>query len=242
VTLGLGLAIALALILVGDLSAPSARRADLWFEIAKIGLQFGVIVILGALVTQLLKRRDEQREDGRRLAEYGLLVLRDALDAYNRAKAVRRALRALGFRREDPRTDEEQPLDSAQVTGFHALMLELNDAQLTLERLRREVVVRDDVFPQGARMLGQLRQAEGYLGRVLGTWEKRRDLIKVGGNPARLCELEWLQGFLGCAQAEKGLKPNLSKPMEEFQDAVLEDLLPRRGAAEGHRAKERRTA
>jgi hypothetical protein len=237
-TLAGGLLIALVLILVGDLSAPSARRADLWFEVAKIGVQFGVIVILGALVTLLLKRRDETREERRRAAEYGLQIFRDVVDAYNRAKGVRRSLRALGFRLDEPPRDEQEPLDSTQVAEFHAQMLQLNDAQLTLERIAREVKKRNDVFPHAGRMLCQLDTAEKYLAKVLGTWETRRDVIKVGGDPARLFDLEQLQGFVGSPDGTRGLTPNLSRPVERFQDALLEDLLPHPDVAEGKRTKE----
>ena len=74
VLLGAGFAFAVLLILVGTLSSPASRRDELWVRDGQIGLQFGAIVILGALVTRCLQRRDEQREDRRGVCPAGQLV------------------------------------------------------------------------------------------------------------------------------------------------------------------------
>jgi hypothetical protein len=50
-------------------------------------------------------------------------------DAYNRIKTVRRALRAAGFAAPSGKLTDEQ------IAAYHRRMVELNDAQLSLEKL-----------------------------------------------------------------------------------------------------------
>ena len=88
---------AVALIVIGG-TFSSGHSNDLWFELAKGGVQLLTIVILGGAVAAAFRSLDARRDDRRRLDEYRAAFVHELLDAYRRIKAVRRSLRASGLR------------------------------------------------------------------------------------------------------------------------------------------------
>lgn len=207
-----GLALAVGLVVLGARMVP--QNADqIWIEIAKAGTQLGILSIIGGGIAAALRRLESVREERRHLNEYCLSVLRDVTTSYNRIKAVRRILRAFGFN-----SGTTRPLAPDQVVEFHAQMKSLNEAQLALERLKREVRVRSNVFREHQQLQGALETVEEYVGGVLKDWEKHGIEVVAGAAPAVLTSMGQLQKFLDSSEA--GFKESAANPMELLEDRI----------------------
>jgi hypothetical protein len=155
---------------------------------------------------------DERRQDRRLLDEYRAASAGELIDAYHRIKAVRRTLRAIGFRPTASGT-----LSAEQSGRFQRQMELLNDAQLTLERVKRDVEHQRPVFKDlGALILKELDVAEGYVNHVIRDWENRGTTVVAGANVSWImASLGNLRSFLLSAGDDEGLKQNVSEPILE---------------------------
>src|SRR4051812_48391791 len=122
-------------VLASAFAVAPVEDAQIWLELVKGSVELVVVVALGGVVTFAFKRWEVGRA-GRRLEDdYRLGVLRELVDAYHRTKSVRRTLHASGFVR-PPRT---HVLTAEQVREFQAQMRLLDDAQLAMEMVAREI-------------------------------------------------------------------------------------------------------
>jgi hypothetical protein len=211
-TVFLGLALSVGMVLFGAMTKYGIGN-QISVEIAKAGLQLGVVSILGGSVAVILRRLESGREQRRILNEYRLNLLRDVTYSYNRVKAVRRTLRAFGF--DNPMG---KPLTADQVKEFHEQMKALNEAQLSLERLKREVKVRSLAIGDSKEIEGALESAEKYIGEVLEDWEKNGLGVVVGAIPTAVISMAAMQRFLG--DADLGFKTYASEPMALIQNQI----------------------
>jgi hypothetical protein len=231
-----GLALAVALVVFGATMAQLHPRDQIWIEVAKAGLQLGIIVIIGGGITAVLKyseslRTDHQtqlerlRQERRSLNDYRLNVLRNVTTSYNQTKAVRRTLRAFGF------SAPTSALTPEQVIEFRVQMKSLNDAQLALEHLKREACVRseafresqEDTFRGSSGIEANLDKAETYIHDVLEDWEKQGVDVVVGAAPAVLASMGKLKGFLD--SSDKGFEQGAAEPMRQIQDQIHKQIL-----------------
>gem|GEM_PF-5343828 len=232
--------IAAALFVIALAATPPPKRADLWFEAAKAGLQLGVVVIVGAVVGYALRyleaereearRREEaERQERRRLDEYRLSLARDLLAAYNDVKAVRRTLRAFGF----ASTDRGIELTADQVAEFRKQMNSLIEAQLSLEMVKREIQGQDRVFDADAPgLVKRLSDAEGYVSDVIHDWETYGTAIDVNRDAYdAMSNFKQLQGFLAPAKDPTSkFKCSLSDPLDEAAAVIRQHHLAGRMA------------
>lgn len=173
--------IGVTLALIGAVKSPV-----LWSDLARAGLQIAIITVLGAIVTAALKYVDERRAQ----AEQRMQVFRDVIAAYNRIKAVRRNFRALGVLAPADR------LNAMQAKGLREQMMALNDSQLALEAVKRELA-ESRLFKDPAEMIAQLRKVEEYLGETVHRrWEKSGGGIWEGADAKALEDLN-LAEFAG---------------------------------------------
>ena len=224
--------IAAALLIWFGLELADHKRSSVGLELAKAGLQLGVVTLFGLIVTQALRRfnddrsdrakqADVDREERRRLNEYRLAVFRDAVGAYNRVKTVRRTLRAAGLSK--PATGS---LQAHQIDEFNAQMCALNDAELSLETIEREVAAQSAAFPNAFSSLHHLQDIEKYLRGVLSAWETRA-LLTTTPNERQEEALESLENFL--ARRGDAFVEQFWGSFSELETAVRRDLLERRG-------------
>jgi hypothetical protein len=208
--------VALLLIDIGAAHAGS-HSGDLFFELAKAGIQLLAIVFFGGAVAAAFRSLDARRDDRRRLDEYRASMVGELLDAYHRAKAVRRNLRAAGFR--GPTSGS---IAADQIIELRDQMRRLDDAQLTLEKLAREVETQLTLFHEhGPSISASIRQAEKYLRVVLRDWEKNAPTIKPDAELARVAaSLPHLSDFVGSASADHGLGHSVSKPVEKAASLI----------------------
>jgi hypothetical protein len=205
-----GLALALVLVVFGAKMAND--RNQIWIEIAKTGAQLGILSIIGGGVATALRLLESLREEQRTLNQYRLSVLRDITTSYNQIKAVRRTLRAFGFKA------PASPLSPDQVTEFRAQMKALNEAQLALERLKRELTVRPDCFYEAGQIQCELKTAERYIGHVLDDWQEHGVDIVAGVPPTVMTPMGNLQAFL--RESDEGFQAGAAEPMERLQALI----------------------
>ena len=160
---------------------------EFWIDVAKAGLQVAVITFIGLLVNVLLKSVDERR----RRDEQRLEVFRSIILAYNQVKAVRRNLRTLGF------LEPPGKLNALQARGLREQMSALNDAQLSLEAIKREVD-ESRLFISKKEIVAELVIAEKYLTRdIHDRWEEAGGLVWEGSAPESLRPLALVESFIG---------------------------------------------
>ena len=153
----LSLSVGLGLIALG-LSKSGNQLDQIWYDLAKSGIQLVVISVIGGGVTAALKYLDTVRDEQRRLNEYRLSVLRTVTHSYNKLKAVRRELRALGLR-----SVRAEGLSSEQAGKFHVLMSSLNEAQLALEHISRELHAYPKMFSEQETLQESLQIVREYM-------------------------------------------------------------------------------
>jgi len=208
--------VAAALTGIGVLFADDQHRVAL--AAATAGIQLGAITVIGAVVTQALKDYNDAREDRHRLNEYRMTVFRDTVDAYNSVKTVRRTLRALGFA-----TQSDGPLSPEQVIDFNAQMSALNEAELWLEKIEREVVAQKEKFANAWAHVSGLEDTQKYLRKVLNVWETGA-LLTARRNERQEESLKSLRTFL----AKRSEVPEAEvfwASFLEFEEAIRADLI-----------------
>jgi hypothetical protein len=203
-------AVAVVLIIVGSIWA----SGDVALEAAKAGLELLAVAILGGAVAAAFRWLEADRDEQRRLDEYRAERVGELWDAYHRIKAVRRALRAAGF------AAPSGKLTGEQLAVFCTRMMELNDAQLSLEKLVKLIDGQDDVFGEECGSITKwISQAEGYVGRIITAWENSQ-AIQAGADLAEIRmqsankKLGNLWPFLDSAHAG-GFKSEVSKPIRD---------------------------
>jgi hypothetical protein len=227
-TVFVGLILASALVGLGAKMAHLSGD-QIWNEIAKAGVQLGIITIIGGGVGFALRRVDSIREERREKSqsdleakrkqnEYRLSVLGDITTSYNQVKAVRRTLRALGV------MALTAPLTAEQANKFFAQMKSLNEAQLSLERVKREVDVRRISFEKGDDILCALNKAENYVNEIIKNWEKEGAGVVTGAPPRVMGSFTQLQLFL--EKHDKDFDEGIGDPMEKIQKLISDQTSP----------------
>lgn len=200
------------LIAVGLWISPTPRD-EFGTDMAKAGLQLAVIAVFGFFVNLSLKYVDERRHQD----EQRLQVFHDIVLAYNRVKAVRRNLRTLGL------LAPSRSLNAAQAQGLREQMMALNDAQLSLEALKRELS-QSDLFKERIKMVGLLAKPERYLNKcVHERWEDFGGAIWEGTTAAVLENLKLVE-FAGHEAGYRAFEENVSDPLRCLTKLMHEEL------------------
>ena len=105
---------------------------------------------------------------------------------------------------------------------FHKRMVELNDAQLSLEKLVKLITGQEDVFRQECASITKgLSGAEKYVGYIITGWENSQaicvgaDLAEIRGSSANKA-LENLWPFLARAgEGKEKFKSQVSAPIRD---------------------------
>jgi hypothetical protein len=192
----LALVLAALAIVFGWLTADS-KSDEVSVELAKTGLGLAAVAILGGAIAAAFRSLDAERDHQRRIDEYRAATVSELWATYNQIKAVRRTLRAYGL--DAPQGNSV--LVAKQVAAFRAQMGLLNDAQLMLEKLKREVCGQTELFgSDGACIARLLGRAEDYVSGVIDDWEKHGSQIDEGTNVVVLNDFHHLCSFLGKAK------------------------------------------
>ena len=170
-----GLVVAGLVLLLALAALTPALREDLVFEIAKAAVQVFPIAFFGVIVAELVRRRDARRALEQRRVDFLRDFLRDVVLAYNRTKATRRSLRGAGLG-----PSGHGPLTDGHLRELDERIHALSDAQLDLERLKREARARGDVFRKPEPVTAALEGLEKYVNGVIKEWEHGRPKLAAG--------------------------------------------------------------
>lgn len=196
----------------GFIAYPDATKAILGDEkIRELTYQFFLITVLGGLIAWLYKELDRLRGQRSVLRE----MHAELLQAYNRAKTVRRNLRAkVG-------TMTVANLN-AEVTAkdYEEEMEELSDSQLAFEVYAKRANEPWLWFRGGRKLAGSLQKIEGYLNEIVK--EYQREFAKFTGNPPtrKLCHLRKLAEFIGPYEQTKEFQECFKYPMRDALQAL----------------------
>jgi hypothetical protein len=211
----------IAVVLVAASQIIPEEPPEVWPELAKAGVQIGLVGLAAAGVTWLLGRATDARDEARRIEAYRLRIFGELVDAYNGIKAVRRTLRALGFR--NPCGTGR--LTSEQADEFLAEMRSLVSCQLALEHIKRELETRACAFPEEEYLRTRVKCVEEHLNDVISDWEKKGPTVVEGADVALVRDLNPLQKFLG--PSEESFRPNVATPMTQVQTWLSNDVYGR---------------
>lgn len=234
-----GFAVAVAAVVAGEwLQAGSHKNTGL--ELIKSGVQLAVLAVIGAAIIDFWKRLEESRAvaqkvaaekeaEKRRVNEYRLSVLRSVSGTYHQVKAVRRLLPALGLNLQNL-----HPMSSDEVDVFRKQLILLNDAQLRVERLKRELESWKDSLSTNPQdqddALGLLRRIEKYIRGVVKNWQSFGANMRAGVTPHQLLsQMGELARFLG--SSSQGFECGIADPMRRLEALIRKNILPAFDAA-----------
>ena len=214
--------------IAGVLIPPTPTAGSIHMEIAKALLQLGVVAVAGTVVSVLVfeyqrerQNQDKTRELDRKGLEYReeLLkaVLSRAMACYSQSKKARRLLRARALEHHDG-------LTIVLANQYDQYMDLINDAQLELENLARDVQNSAPAFSSADTIVKHLRSMEKYLSKIIGEYEKNRGLSTMADGKLTLEEFPVLNEYLKTA-SESPFTPNVIFPYHEVQLAIRKDLL-----------------
>lgn len=173
------------------------------------------------------KERDRLRQDMRlkaeaaaRRADYVDELLKSTLTrittSYNAAKRARRALRALARVKGDGAT-------LIRVDVYDEWMAKVNDAQLDLEAVKRDVQVSKRAYPSPKDMADCVKRMEKYLRDVTREYEKVR-CREDAGELIPLAGLDQLRDFLGQGET-RNFRDEFTNQYAALRRTVRENLL-----------------
>jgi len=197
-----------------------SRREDIGFEIAKAAAQAIPYVFLSIGVGLFLRQSEASREDRRLADDHRRRVFGEVATAYNRIKGIRRWLRAAGYLEM-----KSGSLSAERLAEFDGRMDAFSEAELVLEKVRREVEGHPHVFSHSGDLIGDLSTVTTYLRAVVKNWEDSQ--LSADDSRERIARWNELQGFLR-NKGKKGatFKEGVSTPMDHFVKTLLTDLLP----------------
>jgi hypothetical protein len=147
------------------------------------------------------KERDRQLHQARTINELRKELLARLTNAYSDAKRIRRLIRARSFF-VSPKNQGGDELIVRDV--YDEYLQALNNVQLTLETIRREVETSEktssEVFSDPSTLLNSLDYMESYLRKIIREYEKKLRYFEGEPPLLELKELDRLSEFIGHAE------------------------------------------
>jgi len=185
-------------------------------DMFKTTYEFLLITVVGGGVTLLFQQLDRVREMRQSLRQ----MHGELLEAFNKAKSVRRLLRAqLGTAKAiDPNTKITAALYDDQMES-------LSDAQLTFEVHAKRAKDKSLWFWGKPRLSQPLDDIQSYLDQIVKEYEEKR--ASFSGEPlqCRLGDLPNLAEFVGPFKHTIGFKKKFKYPMRDALEALGKAVL-----------------
>jgi len=164
----------------------------------------------------LLKDQEKRSIDNKKLRE----IHSELLGAYNKAKKVRRILRAKALT-QDPKTKEDQVL----LEQYDQQMEHLMDAQLVFETYAKRIKYNVIWFQTASNLEGNLKLIEGYLNSILKEYQEKRRTFSGEPSIKRLDDLSFLKEFIGPDEDwvlfDTGFKYPIRKALQALDEAKV---------------------
>jgi hypothetical protein len=214
--------VGIVIAVVAGLTASDDR--DVWTEVSKAGVSIALITVAGAIGSVAVKRADERRAREAELRR----ILHIVLDAYNGATAARRNLRAIGL----PEPDQDRLLGDDQIRELRAVLAELNDHQLGIEAVAREIP-HSGLFRDPDTAVSSLRCAEDFINKsAIRTWEHTGGQLWPGRDVS-FANLRGLDEFIGRKRDGFGqFEQWVSTPLDRFIEQISQEISPKAKGAQ----------
>jgi len=196
------------------------QGTDIGLEIFKAGTQLVLIGVLGGGVAFFLRQLDSIHHERNQIDEYRLRILREVVASYNNIKSARRILRAYGFN-----SIQATTLTHGQITEFVAQMRILNEAQLSLERIKLEVKAQPNIFQDSTKILNCLDTVERYINDVIGDWENHGKFVWSGARNERFSSPQLQNLYHYLARARVSFRERAAKPLDTLVETISRELL-----------------
>ncbi len=183
----LALIIAASAVIAGLILAPVTLKQLLGGEGYNRLWQLALGSIIGSLVSAALSELNRERDRLKRRREHLWSFYASALAAYNDVKKARRLLNATVVFKNDG-------LKHVRKLEYEAQMIDLQDVQLQLESMVRQVHLRSKVFSRAHDLEAHLKTMENYLRNVLNEFEGNKFQASVTSAP--LSDFPRLQEFI----------------------------------------------
>lgn len=195
------------------------------FELFKLTYQFLLITLVGGGIALLFNQIDKerQRQHSKRLRELDQMkeMRSELLSAYNKAKLVRRQLRALYSTRKtiDVNTD-------IHLENYDEQMELLSQAQLMFEVYKKAVDNKSLSFIKKPEKLStELNKIESYLNEVLKEYQDKRKDFKGEPLMYKINSLKNLIDFIGPTEECPKFKNKFKEPMAYILNAIGQSTL-----------------
>lgn len=206
-----------------------AQANTLRFEIAKALLQLGVVSVIGVVVSlftfeyqRARQLADQMREVDRKNLEYREELLKSTLAkttaAYSAVKKARRLLRARAV------VSESQSQPVVLRAPYDSYMDTINDAQLDIENLARDIETSAPAFTDSDLLVHELHSIDSFLNGLIEEYEKLRRTFQ-GQDPIKnLSEIPLLKEFMGSTKGSQ-FKEQVIIPYHRVQKGIRDNLL-----------------
>ena len=193
-------------------------------SVFRLTYQFLLLLVLGGAVSFLFKELSQKKlqkeeellrsEEKRRLNSERLREIHsDLLEAYNKAKTVRRMLQAYVYSADDG-------VEMILRDDFDRQIKELNRAQLVFETYKKRAESNNLWFEQVKNLSNKFDAIESYLNKILSEYQKKRRLFTGAPLSYPLRNLDRLNEFLGPKDNWKWFRDEFKKPMGEILESL----------------------
>ncbi|HEX8906379.1 MAG TPA: hypothetical protein VF771_16135 [Longimicrobiaceae bacterium] len=169
---------------------------------------------------------DRQRDEAKRLREnrdeFRKHLLSRVHQAWATAKRSKRLLRARGF--SPPYYPDRNPDSRVLVAVYDEHMQIVNDVQLDLEMLAKEIEAHGSTFSDAESLRSAVKEMESRLKTLVTEYEKKRGAFSDDPPYARITELPVLAEFVGPA-GQSGLAEAVRDAYAEAVTLLLADIL-----------------
>jgi hypothetical protein len=161
---------------------------------------------------KLDKAAEERQMQEENRNQYRKEVLANLNHLYAKTKTARRMLRAKGFTTQWYGSEDDSRLVKQSVYDLY--MNDINQCQLGLEAIRKEIFIGNSIFLDPAMIAGNLKQMDDYLGKLISEYEKKLPCFKGEPEVLKMEDLPDLKQFLSKAKVPGGFKENFSRKCE----------------------------
>ncbi|UAA39195.1 hypothetical protein KIH87_02190 [Paraneptunicella aestuarii] len=147
---------------------------DLETETYKAFLQLIVIGVAGHVVSILITKANNERQEFLERNEFRNSILTRLNNAFIEVKKIRRVLRAVALKRDTG----DKILYFVKVDDYHSQMQLLNEYQLELEVLAKDISTNSALFTNCDEISTNLNSMEEYLNSIVDEYEHKQLTIE----------------------------------------------------------------
>ncbi len=196
-------ALAILYLIFGHMKADA--RAALYLEAAKALLQLIVVIMLGALVTLVIKQSENNKKADKALHDFRVEFLNRLRSFDDAVKKSRYVLRSSGLTNQYV---QNLVITPPQIDVYDAQLSALQDAESGVGRLIQDIASFPDAFSENVVLENKLRNMQLFLRGLLEEYEKSRPnfpqvlssslpmLAGFTGLPSGAGYNDWLSGYI----------------------------------------------